>query len=418
MRKKIKLTAMLMLCFTLIFVLAACGANKDNGGNGNQAGADGNAGNKKTTVTMGFWGTAEDLKIYQTAAGSISEQYPNIELKIKQYPSSDQFWNALPGEIAAKVAPDFIKISNEGSYEYINKGLFAALDDLIQPAGVDMNKFSNASTDIWKVDGKSYGIPNSSSPAMFFINEEMWKNAGLGAYPTTWEEVQAAAKKLTTKDVHGITINLDPYHITNYAKSFGGGWGNGKTINSPENVQALQSIFDMYKDGVAVTPKSVGFGWDGEVFANGKAAMTTGGHWYKSFLKNAAPGLKYAVVPVPKGTVAGSTMIADAYVVLQDAKNKEAAVQAAYYMTNEKTQAEFMKLGSNSAVTSLSSKYFAENPEFKAVEPALAYSTDFGYPAETKKFKDELVNKLEANILGGAKKSAQEILESIQSQFK
>ena len=315
---------------------------------------------------MGFWGTAQDLKIYQDAADSISEQYPNIELKIKQYPSSDQFWNALPGEIAAKVAPDFIKISNEGALEYINKGLFAPLDELIKTTGVDMGKFNKAASDIWKVDGKVYGVPNSSSPAMFFINEEMWKNAGLGAYPTTWDEVQAAAKKLTTKDVYGITINLDPYHITNYVKSFGGGWGNGNTINSPENVKGLQTIFDMYNDGVAVTPKSLGYGWDGEVFSNGKSAMTTGGHWYKSFLKDAAPNMKYAVVPVPKGTVNGSTMISDAYVVLDDAQNKEAALQAAYYMTNEKVQMDFLNLGYNSSLSSLSDKYFEVNPEFQS----------------------------------------------------
>ncbi|WP_426452814.1 ABC transporter substrate-binding protein [Paenibacillus sp. S-38] len=412
MNKTLKLSA----AAALTLALAACGSGNDNGAA--TSGASGDAGVKKTTVTMGFWGTAQDLKTYQEAANTISAQYPNIELKIKQYPSSDQFWNALPGEIAAQVAPDFIKISNEGAYEYIQKGLFTPLDELVASTKVDMSIFSEAVTNIWKADGKLYGVPNSSSPAMFFINEEMWKNAGLGAYPTTWDEVETAAKKLKTNDVYGITINLDPYHITNYAKSFGGGWDNGKSINSKENVQALQEIFDLYASGAAVTPKSLGYGWDGEVFANKKSAMTTGGHWYKSFLKDAAPDLNYAVVPVPKGTAQGSTMISDAYVVLKDAKNKEAALQAAYYMTNEKTQTEFLKLGNNSAVKSLSAKYFEENPEFKELKPALDYSTDFAYPADSKRFKDELVNQLESAILGGVKKSPQDILDGIQSQFK
>lgn len=414
MRKNVKNSILLILSFMLLFALAAC-SNKDK--NSGAAGGAGNNG-KKTTITMGFWGTAQDLKIYQAAADSIGEQYPNIELKIKQYPSSDQFWNALPGEIAAHVAPDFIKVSNEGSYEYISKGLFAPLDDLVASTGVDMSKFTESVTNIWKVDNKLYAIPNSSSPAMFFINEDMWKNAGLGAYPTTWDEVEAAAKKLTSKDVYGITINLDPYHISNYVKSYGGDWGNGKTVNSKENVQALQKIFDLYKEGVAVTPKSLGYGWDGEVFSNGKTAMTTGGYWYKGFLKDAAPNLKYAVVPVPKGTANGSTMISDAYVVLKDSDNKDAALQAAYYMTNEKTQTDFLAIGNNSAVSSLSAKYFDANPEFKAVQPAMEYSSDFGYPAESKKFKDELVNQLEATILGGAKKTPQEILDSLQASTK
>lgn len=417
MNRPMKRTALFLLSVCLVFVLAACGGKNNNaGGEASQPAESASA--KKVTVTMGFWGTAQDLKIYQDAANNISKDFPNIELKIKQYPSSDQFWNTLPGEIAAGVAPDFIKISNEGSYEYISKGMFAPLDDLVGPAGVDLARFQPSANELWKVDGKQYGIPNSVIPAMFFINEDMWKAANLGAYPTTWDEVQAAAKKLTTKDVKGIVINIDPYHITNYVKSYGGGWDNGKSINSPENVKGLQKIFDMYKDGVAVTPKSLGYGWDGEVFANGKAAMTTGGYWYKGFLKDAAPNLKYVALPVPKGTTEGSNMIADAYVVLDGSKEKQAAVQAANYMTNETVQTEFMKIGNSSPLVTLSPEYFELNPEFKAIEPALKTASDFAYPAETKKFKDALVNQLEGTLLGGGDKTPQEILDSIQEQFK
>jgi multiple sugar transport system substrate-binding protein len=414
MKKKMKYSSSLLLAVCLMYVLVACGS-KNAVNDGTQAPG---GGAQKATVTMGFWGTAQDLKTYQTAADNISKQYPNIVLKIKQYPSSDQFWNTLPGEIAAGVAPDFIKLTNEGSYEYIQKGMFAPLDDLIGPAGADMSRFQTSAVDIWKVNGKLYGIPNSVMPGMFFINDDMWKKAGLGAYPTTWDEVKAAAKTLTSKDVKGIVINIDPYHITNYVKSYGGGWNYGKTINSPENVKALQTIFDMYGAGIAVTPKSLGYGWDGEVFANGKAAMTTGGYWYKSFLKDAAPNLKYVALPVPKGTTEGSTMISDGYVVLKDAKDKQAATQAAYYMTNDATQTEFMQNGLNTAVASLSPKYFELNPEFKSVEPALKTATDFAYPVETKKFKDELVNQLESTLLGGVKKSPKQILDTIQQQFK
>jgi multiple sugar transport system substrate-binding protein len=150
MNKRLKYATMIMLTFCMVFVLAACGTKNNNANNEGQA-SSGTA--QKATVTFGFWGTAQDLKIYQDAAANISSQYPNINLKVKQYPSSDQFWNTLPGEIAAGVAPDFIKTTNEGSYEYISKGMFAPLDDLIGPAGVDMNRYQPAANDIWKVEG-------------------------------------------------------------------------------------------------------------------------------------------------------------------------------------------------------------------------------------------------------------------------
>jgi len=404
-----KLTGLLLI-FALVFTAVGCGNNANN--NDQAQGTD----DGKATVTMGFWGTAEDLKVYQDAANSIKEEYPNITLKIKQYPSSEQFWNTLPGEIAAGVAPDLIKVSNEGAYEYIDKGLFAPLDDIIASANIDMDAYTG--TDIWNFDGKQYGIPNINMPAIFFINKDMWEAANLGEYPKTWDEVEAAAKKLTKDGVYGIGINIHPYHLTNYIKSYGGGWGNGATINSTENVKALDKVFKMYEEGIAVTPKTLGYGWDGEVFANGKAAMTTGGYWYKGFLKEAAPDLNYVALPIPKGTVLGSTAISDAYVVLKDTENKKAALQATSFLTNEKIQRKFMDLGFNPALKSLSAEYFEANPEFKALEPAIEYSTDFGYPTESKKFSDMLVEKMEGSILGGNKQSAKEILDSIQKDFQ
>lgn len=409
MKKRISI--ILIAVLALVTILAGCG--KKEATNNDQAGG---TSNKPVTVSLGFWGTAQDLGIYQQAAKDITAENPNIKLEIKQYPSSDDFWNTLPGEIAAGVAPDLIKLSNEGAFEYIDKGLFDPLDEWIEPAGVDLSLYSGV--DIWKVDGKQYALPISTMPAMFLINEGMWQEAGLGEYPKTWDEVQAAAKQLTTKDVHGIVINIDAFHITNYVKSYGGDWGKGTTINSPENVEAVQKILDMYKDGSAVTPKSLGYGWDGEVFANNKAVMTTGGYWYKGYLKDANPDLKYVAFPVPEGTTHNSTMHSDGYVILKDAKNKVETLQAASYLTSEKVLGEFVKVGNNPSLKSLSSKFFEENPEFDAVKPAIDYSTDFGYPLETKKFIDELVKQLEDTILGGGNKSAQEILDKVQEQFK
>lgn len=381
----------------------------------NESGSDDKG---KQTVTMGFWGAAEDLKVYKEAAAKINKENPEIKLEIKQYPSSEQFWDTLPAEIAAGVAPDFIKVSNEGAFEYVSKGLFTPLDEYIKSQDLDMSVFNESVVDVWKVDDKQYGIPNTMNAAMFFINEDMWKEAGLGEYPKTWDEVYEAAKKLTKDDVHGIGINLHPYHITNYLKSYGGGWNYGKDIASDENVKALDKVLKMYEEGLAVAPKELGLGWDGEVFANGKAAMTTGGYWYKAFLKDANPDLKYVTLPIPEGTEKGSTMISDAYVLLKDSKNKEAAIQTAYKLTGEEVQKEFMAIGHNPSRSALSEQYFSDNPEFKEIEKALEYSTDWEYPENTKMFTDKLAEELEAKVLGGNDKSAKEILESIQQSIQ
>jgi multiple sugar transport system substrate-binding protein len=55
----------------------------------------------------------------------------------------------------------------------------------------------------------------------------------------------------------------------------------------------------MYQEDLAVNPKDLGLSWDGEVFAAGKCAMTTGGSWYIGMMKKAAPNTKYDIIPMP-----------------------------------------------------------------------------------------------------------------------
>lgn len=374
---------------------------------------------KEVTIRYGLWGSEEEQKIQKESAAGAEKVYPGLKIEVVPYPDSVTFWQQLPAQVAAKTAPDIIQLSNEGHIEYIVKGAFAPLDEDIKTAGIDMGKYSDAAKGIWTYDGKLYGIPMGAAPAMFFINKGMWDAAGLKDYPKTWDEVKTAAKALTKDGVTGLILNIHEFHLTNYVLTFGGGWGNGKTINSDANVKALEFVVEMFKEKLAVTPKQAGLGWDGEVFSNKKGAMSTGGYWYKGFLKNAAPDIQYVAIPMPKGTVESSTMHSGGIVVLKDAVDKLAAVKAAAYMASEDALLKLSSsTGINPSITSIASKYFEINPEFKdAMEARINVSKDFGYPAETKKFIDTLVAAMESKILKNESKSVKEILDEIQKDF-
>ncbi|NLL71865.1 MAG: sugar ABC transporter substrate-binding protein, partial [Epulopiscium sp.] len=93
--------------------------------------------------------------------------------------------------------------------------------------------------------------------------------------------------------------------------------------------------------------------------------------------------------------------------------------KAVYYLTRDEALEKLMEnVGINPAKTELSAKYYEANPEFKAVESMTPYAKDFGYPADTKRFIDLLIDELELKVLGGGEQSAQEILDKIQTQFK
>lgn len=426
MKKGLKVLAVLLtVALVLTMSLMGCGQAKDSGTTTSASSVAAPASSapaaeppKDVTIRYGMWGSEAEINAQKDNAQGAEKVYPGLKIEVAAYPDSATFWQKLPAEIAAKTAPDLLSLSNEGGYEYIAKGNFVPMDDQIKEAGIDLSGYSDSAKAIWTVDGKLYGIPTVQSVGMFFVNTDMWQKAGLKDYPKTWDEVKTAAKALTNKDTYGLCINIHPFHFTNYALTFGGGWGFGKTINSDANVKALDFIVSMFQEKLATSPKAEGFGWDGEVFANKKAAMTTGGWWYKGFLAGAAPDLKYAVLPMPKGTTDGTVSISTGIVLLKDAPDKLSAVKAAAYMAREDALKNMMdKAGIDPALTSLGAKYYEANPEFKPTEPTKAFAKDFAYPQETTKFCDGIQAAMEAKILTNDSKSVKQILDDLQAQF-
>ncbi len=55
--------------------------------------------------------------------------------------------------------------------------------------------------------GKLYGVPTEVSNYACYLNNAMWKAAGLDPrqdFPKTWEEMPAVAEKLTKRDANGV----------------------------------------------------------------------------------------------------------------------------------------------------------------------------------------------------------------------
>ena len=431
MKKALKVFALfLTLCILVSVGLAGCG-QKDSkepavveNDTGDKSGQDEKPSEepvekvKEVTIRYGLWGSQAELDLQKELAKDAEKIYPGLTIEVQPYPDSATFWNKLPAEVAAKTAPDIVKITNEGYYEYVDKEMLISIDDAVKEGGIDLGIFGESAKDIWTVDGKLYGLPLSVAPAMFIINKDMWDAAGLGEYPANWDEVKEAAKALTKGDVKGLIINDHEYHITNYALSFGGGWSNGKTINSANNIKAVEFIVSMYKEGLAISPKQAGFGWDGEVFANKQGAMTTGGWWYIGYLKEAAPDINYELLPMPEGTTKGCTMHSDAMVVLKGAEDKVAAAQAAAYLTRYDAQQKLMEeVGINPSIPELSNMYYDVNPNTRATQPMVEHASDFGYPADTKKFADSLVNAVDELIFDNSSRSVEEYLSELQQSF-
>ncbi|MFI5958707.1 extracellular solute-binding protein [Cryptosporangium sp. NPDC051539] len=112
-------------------------------------------------------------------------------------------------------------------------------------------------TDIFKSDGKTYGLPRTNYSMGLIYNKALFSKAGLDPSkpPTTWEEVRAAAKKIaglgqgTVGYADYSASNQGGWHFTAEMYSQGGTMvsedGKKATVDSPEGKAVLQSLKDM-----------------------------------------------------------------------------------------------------------------------------------------------------------------------------
>ena len=182
----------------------------------------------------------------------------------------------------------------------------------------------------------------------------------------------------------------------------------------------MEYILKMYDEGLAVNPKDVGLSWDGEVFAAGKGAMTTGGTWYIGMMKEAAPDTNYTIIPMPgENGNNGCSLHSIAFTVLKNSANPDVAAQVAYYMARsdaQKASAEIV--GTMPSNTDLTDWYFEQNPKMEKAKVSLDWATSFGYPVDASDFQTDLVRAFEGIEYAGDDTTAQEMLDTLSATYK
>ena len=318
-RKVMAKAAGSLLCAALLLGAAGCGSagqSAQNASEGTSAvneaestaqsaqaavvEADNDTG-EAVTLTIGVWSDDESKRLEKAFEGIEGDL--GIAIEFLKYPSDSDFWDNIPAQIAAGTAPDIISCTNEHYLQYIDQGLFEPLDEYVESGVISLEGTWAKAMDAWKINDVVYGIPYALNPGVFIVNDSMWKEFGLGdSYPATWDEVLDICKKVKEEhDMPALCLNVQEYHLTNIALSFGGGWDFGKNIGAKENAEALQFLIDAYREGYIVTPTELGLGWDGAVMIQQSALFSTGGAWYQASFAAEAPDIALKYLPVPKG---------------------------------------------------------------------------------------------------------------------
>ena len=269
--------------------LAACGGNggtSGSGSSGSSGSADGSA------VTLDLWafniGGFTEASNWDTILAAFNEQHPDITVNVTpiNYQDGDQ---KLTSAITSGSGPDIIFEGPERIVgNYAREGLMVDLSDLWTESGSDI---AEGISSVSQLDGTYYMYPLSVAAHCMAINYEVFEAAGALQYideeTRTWTTDDFVKAMETIRDsglaaVPGILYcggqggDQGTRALVNnlYSGTYTNPEHTEYTVNSPENVKALELLKSMV-DNRSLNANA-GFQAADELqqFANGTAAVT------------------------------------------------------------------------------------------------------------------------------------------------
>ena len=218
-----------------------------------------------------------------------------------------------------------------------------------------------------------FGLPRDFQTIVLFYNKNMFDKAGL-AYPNadwTWDDLRAAAKKLTLTGTDGKTtqygFSFDMWDMEpGYSEaiwSYGGDMLNANhtqtLLGAPQARQAWQLLYDMTFVDKTIPDSNTSGQYGGDTFLAGVSAMTALGHWVVPGYADAK--LNFDAAPMPKGPAGRFTSVNSAgFVIAKGSKHPAQAFTFLKFVLSTAGQTRLAELGFACPVL----KSIAESPVF------------------------------------------------------
>ncbi|MFF1879554.1 extracellular solute-binding protein [Leifsonia sp. NPDC058230] len=393
--------------------LSACGSGFSGSGSSSSSGAL-TSSNKPLTVLIGSSGDAETKAV----TSAVADWSKTSGTKASVIPATDLNQQLSQG-FAAKKPADVFYLSTDALAGYASNGSLLAYGDMLK----NKSDFYPALVNSFTFDGKFYCAPKDFSTLQLVINNDLWNAAGLTAadYPTTWEQLEAVAKKLTTPTVVGLSTNSEYARLGAFMVQAGGNLMNDEstkaTANSDANVTALTFVKKLLNEGVYKFAKEgLGEGDGGQALGSGKAAMTIEGNWVQGELSNDFPNVKYTVVPLPAGPAGkGTLQFSNCWGIAADSPNQAAALKLVEQLTTQDDQLAFSKaFGVLPSIKSAAEDWKSANPTLVPFLDGANYAK--GVP--TAKGSADVVTDLNSKLTSLSTSDPKTILDSTQKNLE
>lgn len=390
--------------------LAACGGNGFSSTSTSPAASE-SANKNPVSVLIGSSGDAETTSVKNAVAAWSAKSGVPAEVKV----ASDLTQQATQGFAGGK-PDDVLYVSTDQFAGWAKNGSLEAYGDQL----TNKSDFYPSLVNAFTYDGKFYCAPKDFSTLALVINTDMWKQAGLtdADIPTTWDQLEAVAKKLTQGKRVGLAFSPEIARVGVFMAQAGGGLltTDGKAqANAQANVDALTYVKKLITEGVAAFSSDLGAGWGGEAFGKKQTAMTIEGNWITGAMTSTYPNVKYTVAELPSGTQKGTLQFTNCWGISADGDNKAAAIDLVQYLTTTDQQLQFAKdFGVMPSVQSAADKYKSDNPTMVPFINGASYAQNLpSMPGAADVIKD-----FNSQLAGLKSKDPKAILDSTQQNLQ
>ena len=340
--------------------------------------------------------------------------------------SWNDIYTVVNTRLANNQAPDLLNIDVFADYQ---------ADGLLLPAEEWVSeetyaKFYPQFLEQSVVDGTVWAVPDLASARAMYVNTDILAQAGV-EIPTTWAELKAACETIKAKcpDVYpwGVDMTTDEGQacFAYYAWTNGGGFvdadGNW-TLNSAENVEAVEYITGLVKDGLTNTDPATETRYDlQELFAAGKLAMMIGPNQISSYVASSAEPINFAIASIPanEGKATSSVGVMDRFMCFDnDYTDAEMAAVTTFIdaFYEDADYADWVIMEDFLPATTTGGEIMAAADPAAGAWIDIVGSANF-YPAAKSEWADvkQGVISVQQNVLLGG--NAQELLNELQADI-
>ncbi len=237
---------------------------------------------------------------FRSVLAAWDEAHPDITLT-QEILANDEYKTQIATQAAAGDLPDVFLLQGMNTVAWAEQGLVMDLTDIIAESPYYDSYNTSYFTPFTTADGSIYGYPvlTGGTCTVVIYDKAMWAEAGYDEFPSTWEEVEAAAEYFSEQGIDTIAFgnggqwqaNSDflstlgnrytgPDWFTSLINKDGAAFTDEEFIAALAEMQYLFSETNIFnEDFNAVTNEDAR-----EYYIAGDAAAFIGGNWDESYI--------------------------------------------------------------------------------------------------------------------------------------